>query len=179
MAFMAAEQRQRFWGRCGFLPNGRDEWDVPLMIRKPENTVSFTVEELADPEDWQLLKLMNGYLHEIGEECLEEEKQEQLQQAIKDGKITFAPKHFSTYVFAEATNTVFKYVVANNFTAFKSAFRTLCYFMTTNVCGSYVNKRIKYKIMCYTVTGCTIVILTYSTNSFIKHMSSYVFSLFV
>lgn len=84
-----SEQRQRFWGRCGFLPNGRDEWGVPLMIRKPENTVSFTVEELADPEDWQLLKLMNGYLHEIGEECLEEEKQEQLQRAIKDGKITF------------------------------------------------------------------------------------------
>ena len=83
------EQRQRFWSRCGFVPNGRDEWDVPLMIRKPEDDVPVTVEKLEDPEDWQLLKLMNGYLHDIGEKCLGEEKQEQLQQAIKEGKITF------------------------------------------------------------------------------------------
>ncbi|MBQ7130845.1 MAG: GNAT family N-acetyltransferase [Oscillospiraceae bacterium] len=84
-----SEQRMRFWSRCGFVPNGRDEWGVPLMIRKPEENVPITVEKLIDPEDWQLLKLMNGYFHDIGEDCLTEEKQEQLQQAIKEGRITF------------------------------------------------------------------------------------------
>lgn len=83
------EQRSRFWSRCGFTSNGRDEWGVPLMIRKPEKAVPVTVERLADPQDWQLLKLMNGFLSEIGEECLEEEKQEQLQHAVQDDKITF------------------------------------------------------------------------------------------
>lgn len=83
------EQRQRFWSYSGFRLNGRDEWGVPLMIQKPEESVPFTVEQLNDGDDWQLLKLMNGFLAEIGEECLTEEKQEQLQQAVREGKITF------------------------------------------------------------------------------------------
>lgn len=45
-------------------------------------------DELLDPEDWQLLKLMNGFLAEIGEECLTEEKQKLLQSAIRERKIT-------------------------------------------------------------------------------------------
>ena len=48
-----------------------------------------TVELLADPEDWQLKKLENGFLREIGEAPSTEETQEQLAQAIRDGKITF------------------------------------------------------------------------------------------
>ena len=28
--------RERFWGRLGFLPNGCDEWNIPLMLRPPE-----------------------------------------------------------------------------------------------------------------------------------------------
>ncbi|MBS6183315.1 MAG: GNAT family N-acetyltransferase [Erysipelotrichaceae bacterium] len=48
-----------------------------------------TVEVLTDSEDWQLRKLENGYLAEIGEEILTEEKQESLSLAIADGKITF------------------------------------------------------------------------------------------
>ena len=47
------------------------------------------MEVLDDPTDWQLLKLENGFKIEIGEEVLEEEKKKQLQQAIKEGKITF------------------------------------------------------------------------------------------
>ena len=43
----------------------------------------------ADVEDWQLKKLENGFLKEIGEAPSTEEKQERLAQAIRDGKITF------------------------------------------------------------------------------------------
>ena len=55
----------------------------------PEEDAPITVELLADPEDWQLKKLENGFLREIGEAPSTEEKQEQLAQAIRDGKITF------------------------------------------------------------------------------------------
>ncbi len=48
-----------------------------------------TVEVLSDSEDGQLLKLENGFLAEIGEQAMTEEIQKQLQQAIRDNKITF------------------------------------------------------------------------------------------
>ena len=83
------ERRPRFWRSVGFIENGADEWGEPLMILPPEEEVPFTVEILSDAEDWQLLKLENGFLNEIGEEVLTEEKQKQLQQAIRDGKLTF------------------------------------------------------------------------------------------
>ena len=59
------------------------------MILPPEDDVPITVEILPDPEDWQLKKLENGFLREIGEDSLSEEKQQRLQQAIREGKITF------------------------------------------------------------------------------------------
>lgn len=83
------EARIRFWSRSGFRCNGRDEWGIPLMMREPENFIPVTVELLKDPEDWQLMKLMNGYLAQIGEKCLTDEKQELLKSAIRDQKITF------------------------------------------------------------------------------------------
>lgn len=73
----------------GFVKNGADEWGEPLMLLPPEEDVPITVEILSDAADWQLLKLENGFLAEIGEDPLTEEKQERLQQAIRDGKITF------------------------------------------------------------------------------------------
>lgn len=82
-------RRERFWQSVGFRKNGADEWGEPLMIRPPAENLPITVEVLADPEDWQLKKLENGFLKEIGEQTLEEEQQAQLAQAIKDGKITF------------------------------------------------------------------------------------------
>ena len=83
------ERRQRFWARLGFVPNGADEWGEPLILLPPEEALPFTVERLADPEDWQLMKLENGFLTEIGEEPLSEEKQQRLKEAVGDGKITF------------------------------------------------------------------------------------------
>ena len=83
------ERRRHFWETVGFIENGADEWSEPLMILPPVEGVPITVEILADPEDWQLKKLENGFLKEIGEEPATEEKQEQLAQAIQDGKITF------------------------------------------------------------------------------------------
>ena len=83
------ERRQHFWESVGFVENGADEWGEPLMILPPAEDIPITVEILAEPEDWQLKKLENGFLKEIGESPATEEKQEQLAQAIKDGKITF------------------------------------------------------------------------------------------
>ena len=83
------ERRRRFWESVGFVGNGADEWGEPLMLLPPTENIPITVEVLADPEDWQLKKLENGFLKEIGEQTLTEEQQEQLQQAIRDRKITF------------------------------------------------------------------------------------------
>ena len=83
------ERRRHFWETVGFIENGADEWGEPLMILPPAENVPITVEVLADPEDWQLKKLENGFLKEIGESPATEEKQEQLAQAIRDGKITY------------------------------------------------------------------------------------------
>ena len=83
------ERRRHFWETVGFIENGADEWGEPLMILPPAEDVPVTVEILADPEDWQLKKLENGFLKEIGESPATEGKQEQLTQAIRDGKITF------------------------------------------------------------------------------------------
>lgn len=83
------ERRLRFWQRMGFVKNGADEWGEPLMLLPPKEDAPITVDILSDAEDWQLLKLENGFLAEIGEDPLTEEKQERLQQAIRNGKITF------------------------------------------------------------------------------------------
>ena len=83
------DRRLRFWKSVGFIENGIDEWGNPLMIIPPLGEVPFSVEILDNPADWQLLKLENGYKKEIGEELLTEEKQQELQKAIKDRKITF------------------------------------------------------------------------------------------
>lgn len=83
------QRRCRFWERVGFVANGVDEWGDALMLLPPKEEVPITVEILTDPEDWQLKKLENGFLKEIGEQTLMKEKQEQLAQAIRAGKITF------------------------------------------------------------------------------------------
>ena len=83
------ERRRHFWETVGFIENGADEWGEPLMILPPVDDVPITVEILIVPEDWQLKKLENGFLKEIGESPATEEKQEQLTQAIRDGRITF------------------------------------------------------------------------------------------
>lgn len=82
------EQRCRFWQRQGFVPNGRDEWGEPLMLLPPETDVPITVECLREA-DWQLMKLENGYLAEIGEGMLEEERQQRLRRAVGEEKIIF------------------------------------------------------------------------------------------
>ena len=82
-------RRERFWQRVGFRKNGADEWGDPLMLLPPEEEVPITVEVLTDPDDWQLRKLENGYLLEIGEKPLTEEQQSRLSQAIREGQITF------------------------------------------------------------------------------------------
>lgn len=83
------QRRFRFWESVGFVTNGVDEWGDALMLLPPKEEVPITVEILTDPEDWKLKKLENGFLKEIGEQILTNEKQEQLTQAIQAGKITF------------------------------------------------------------------------------------------
>lgn len=87
--FGGDERRRRFWRRIGFVDNGADEWNEPLMLLPPEEEIPFTVEILADPEDWQLKKLENGYRREICEDPLTEEQYELLSAAVREEKITF------------------------------------------------------------------------------------------
>ena len=82
-------QRQRFWGRLGFRKNGADEWGMPLMLLPPEEELPIHVECLTDGGDWQLKKLENGFLREIGEDMLTEEKKHRLEQAVSNGEITY------------------------------------------------------------------------------------------
>lgn len=87
------DQRRRFWQYAGFRPNGANEWGDPLLLLPPEEALPFTVERLTDPEDaalgWQLHKLENGFLAEIGEGFLTDEKKSRLAAAIREEKITF------------------------------------------------------------------------------------------
>lgn len=83
------ERRLRFWKSVGFVENGVDEWGEALMILPPKDEVPISVEVLADPQDWQLIKLENGFLKEIGEEAMTKERTERLRQAVRDGRITF------------------------------------------------------------------------------------------
>lgn len=83
------DRRRRFWKSVGFVENGADQWGEPLMLLPPSDEIPFTVKVLDDPTDWQLLKLQNGFKRDIGEGSLTEGNQKQLQQAIKDSKITF------------------------------------------------------------------------------------------
>lgn len=88
--FGGLERRFRFWQSLGFLENGRDEWGEPLMILPPKTEKPVTVEIFKDSQDdWQLLKLLNSYLAEIGEETLSDEKAERLKKAIGGEKIFF------------------------------------------------------------------------------------------
>ena len=81
------ENRRRFWSRLGFVPNGRDRWGVPLMLLPPRERINVTAERLTNIDE--LWDLESGFLDEIGEEPLDEEKQARLEQAIADGQITF------------------------------------------------------------------------------------------
>lgn len=83
------ERRLRFWESAGFVKNGADEWGEPLMLLPPGESVPVTIELLADPEDWQLLKLENGFRMETGGEALTEEEQERLRLNIRAGRIIF------------------------------------------------------------------------------------------
>ena len=82
-------QRRRFWQHIGFVPNGSDEWGVPLMVLPPEENLPFEVRRIEDPQDWQLKKLLQGYLAEIGEGTATEEALERLERAVEEGEITF------------------------------------------------------------------------------------------
>lgn len=73
--------------------------DFWVMALSPTADVSITVLVLADTEERQFQKLENEFLSEIGEQDLTEKQQEQLRQAIRDGKITFfVAKHGSRSV---------------------------------------------------------------------------------
>lgn len=81
------DDRRRFWGRLGFVPNGCDEWGVPLMLLPPAEKLAFTVEHSSDPAE--LAGLENSFLSEIGEGPLDEMRQARLQKAAGAGEITF------------------------------------------------------------------------------------------
>ncbi len=87
------------------------EKQITIRETITEKDVPIVIKVLAEPEDWQLEKLENGFLKEIGEQPPSEEQWAQLSQAIRDGRITFffamrgyravgmcsVVKHFSTF----------------------------------------------------------------------------------
>ena len=83
------EQRRRFWERSGFVLNGRDEWGAKLMILPPEGESPFNVRRLTESGDWQLKKLLQGYLAEIGERVADEAARARLENAVGGGEIVF------------------------------------------------------------------------------------------
>ncbi len=83
------EQRRRFWERSGFRLNGRDEWGVPLMLLPPREDMPVEVRHHADSRDWQLKKLVQGFLAEIGEEAASDEALERLERAVEAKAIVF------------------------------------------------------------------------------------------
>ena len=79
--------RQRFWKDMGFVPNGRDQWGVPLMLLPPQENIVPVVEILNDVQD--LWNLESGFLQEVGEQPLDDRKKEQLVRAIEEKQIVF------------------------------------------------------------------------------------------
>ena len=110
----AGERRRRFWQCNGYLPNGADEWGMPLMILPPKEDMPIAVDVLTDADDWQLMKLENGFRADIGEEPLTEEQQKTLRQAVRDGNITF-------FVARRGARTVGMCSVACSFSTFACA----------------------------------------------------------
>lgn len=84
---------KRFWESLGFRYNGYDEHGTILLCRPPEEYLPFTAVRLTEPEDpelgWQVRKLMNGFLSEIGEKRLDDEAWERLCMAVRDERLTF------------------------------------------------------------------------------------------
>ena len=104
-------RRRRFWSRLGFRPNGADEWGMPLMLRPPEVELPVTVERLDDPEDWQLMKLENGFRTAVGEQPLTEEEKQRLRAAVAREELTF-------FLARRGTRAVGMCSVAENFSTF-------------------------------------------------------------
>ena len=81
--------RKDFWQSIGFVQNGFDQWGDPLMLFPPKESIPISVEILADPEDWQLQKLENGFRDEVGVSVLTAEMRSRLTNAIQNGGTTF------------------------------------------------------------------------------------------
>ena len=82
-------RRLRFWRRLGFVENGMDEWGEPLLLLPPEDELPIAVEALRAEDEWQLLRLENGFRAAVGEDCLDRAGQERLLRAVREGRIAF------------------------------------------------------------------------------------------
>lgn len=82
-------RRLRFWQSVGFVENGVDEWGEPLLLLPPEDELPIAVEALRAEDEWQLLRLENGFRAAVGEGCLDRAGQERLLRAVREGRIAF------------------------------------------------------------------------------------------
>lgn len=89
---VAYSRSARFWQRQGFLPNGLDEYGVPLLCRPPKNTLPVEI-GILDPDDEeecrQLRRLQQSYRQAVGEDAPDDDGMQRLQQAMRAGKIVF------------------------------------------------------------------------------------------
>lgn len=80
-------RRQRFWARQGFVPNGCDQWAVPLMLLPPAQRLPFTVRQEPGPEE--IWGLEESFRAAVGEPPLTDAQRARLAQAVQDGRIVF------------------------------------------------------------------------------------------
>lgn len=80
-------RRIRFWGRLGFVPNGRDEGNSCLMLLPPEEHVEPVIEPEAEADG--LLGLESAFRAEMGEEQLDDAARGRLLRAAHAGDIIF------------------------------------------------------------------------------------------
>lgn len=80
-------QRQRFWSRLGFIPNGYDQFDSFHMLLPPKEEANIYIGENVSPR--LLRPLLGGFRHDVGEPLLTYDQTEALEEAIHDHRIIF------------------------------------------------------------------------------------------
>lgn len=86
---LSNESNKKFWESVGFKYNGFDAYGSILYVLPPEQEETIEIEIVEQEDMWQLLRLENGYKHEVGEAFLDAIQQDALENAIEKREIYF------------------------------------------------------------------------------------------